>query len=167
MTGCRRQCDWDENDVCKTCGIDYSPPKKLRPFHLGFLVNNIEESVKFYTEVLGCTTGRISENSFVLNFQGHQLVAQLVEKMPAIATDPLDGKTAPALHFGLVMEWDEWHMLKAKLVAIDFMIVPYTLHEGLPSEQMTFLIKDPSGNHLEFKTFKDDSSIFDSKIDNA
>ncbi len=24
MSGCRRQCDWDENQVCKTCGIDYN-----------------------------------------------------------------------------------------------------------------------------------------------
>ena len=27
MTGCRRQCDWDENMVCRSCGIDYSDPK--------------------------------------------------------------------------------------------------------------------------------------------
>ena len=24
MTGCRRQCDWDDNMVCRACGIDYS-----------------------------------------------------------------------------------------------------------------------------------------------
>ena len=23
---CRRQCDWDENQVCRSCGIDYSTP---------------------------------------------------------------------------------------------------------------------------------------------
>lgn len=23
MTGCRRQCDWDESMVCRSCGIDY------------------------------------------------------------------------------------------------------------------------------------------------
>ena len=23
MTGCRRQCDWDKNMVCRSCGIDY------------------------------------------------------------------------------------------------------------------------------------------------
>ena len=28
MTGCRRQCDWDDNMVCRSCGIDYSPPQK-------------------------------------------------------------------------------------------------------------------------------------------
>lgn len=23
MSGCRRQCDWDKNMVCRSCGIDY------------------------------------------------------------------------------------------------------------------------------------------------
>ena len=36
LSGCIRQCDWDENDVCRSCGTDYSPPKKLRPFHSPF-----------------------------------------------------------------------------------------------------------------------------------
>lgn len=26
MTGCRRQCDWDKNMVCRSCGIDYGIP---------------------------------------------------------------------------------------------------------------------------------------------
>ena len=26
MSGCRRQCDWDKNMVCRSCGIDYSLP---------------------------------------------------------------------------------------------------------------------------------------------
>ncbi|MDG1546729.1 MAG: hypothetical protein P8Q55_05010 [Candidatus Poseidoniaceae archaeon] len=26
MTQCRRQCDWDKNMICKSCGIDYSLP---------------------------------------------------------------------------------------------------------------------------------------------
>ncbi|MEL0100607.1 MAG: VOC family protein, partial [Euryarchaeota archaeon] len=79
MSGCQRQCDWDENDVCRTCGIDYSPPKppesteevedaellesgkKLRPFHLAFPVDDLPAAKKFYTEVLGCSTGREKE----------------------------------------------------------------------------------------------------------
>jgi hypothetical protein len=26
MSGCRRQCDWDKNMVCRSCGIDYGLP---------------------------------------------------------------------------------------------------------------------------------------------
>jgi hypothetical protein len=28
MSGCRRQCDWDDNMVCRSCGIDYSTPSE-------------------------------------------------------------------------------------------------------------------------------------------
>lgn len=25
--GCKRQCDWDHNQVCRSCGLDYSVPE--------------------------------------------------------------------------------------------------------------------------------------------
>ena len=113
MSGCKRQCDWDENQVCRSCGIDYSPPKPLRPFHLAFPVDDLPAAKKFYTEILGCTTGREKEESCVFKFFGHQIVAHRVPKMPELSTNPVDGKKVPAMHFGLVLEWDDWHQLKA------------------------------------------------------
>ena len=83
--------------------------------------------------------------------------------MPELSTSPVDGKEVPAMHFGIVMEWDDWHQLKAKLESQDvkFVLGPYTRYEGQPGSQATMFIKDPCGNHLEFKSFKDDSAIFD------
>jgi len=163
MSGCKRQCDWDENQVCRSCGIDYAPPKQLRPFHLAFPVDDLPAARKFYTEVLGCSTGREKEESSVFNFYGHQIVAHRVPKMPDLSTNPVDGKKVPALHFGLVLEWDDWHQLRAKLESqgIEFVIGPYTRYEDQPGSQATMFIKDPCGNHLEFKSFKDESAIFD------
>ena len=43
----------------------------LRPFHLAFPVDDLPAARKFYTEVLGCTTGREKEESCVFNFYGH------------------------------------------------------------------------------------------------
>ena len=201
MSGCRRQCDWDDDMVCRSCGIDYSPPKpveestksesgakessttksddadqseesephetgkSLRPFHLAFPVDDLHAARTFYTEVLGCTTGREKEESCVFNFYGHQIVAHRVPKMPELSTSPVDGKKVPAMHFGLVLEWDDWQELKAKFEAedIEFVIGPYTRYEDKPGSQATMFIKDPCGNHLEFKSFKDDEAIFDSK----
>ena len=164
LSGCIRQCDWDENDVCRSCGTDYSPPKKLRPFHLAFPVDDLEKAKQFYVDVLGCTTGREKEASCVFKFFGHQIVAHLVPQMPDMSTSPVDGKDVPAMHFGIVMEWDDWHQLKDKLKkdGIEFVIGPYTRYEDLPGSQATMFIVDPSGNHLEFKSFKDESAIFDS-----
>ena len=84
--------------------------------------------------------------------------------MTNMSTTPVDGKDVPAMHFGIVMEWDDWHQLKDKLKkdGVEFVIGPYTRYENQPGSQATMFIVDPSGNHLEFKSFKDDSAIFDS-----
>ena len=43
---------------------------------------------------------------------------------------------------------------------IAYIIEPYIRFEGLVGEQSTMFFKDPSGNALEFKSFKDPSQIF-------
>ena len=43
---------------------------------------------------------------------------------------------------------------------IDFIIEPYLRFLGLPGEQKTMFFKDPFGNALEFKSFKDFNQIF-------
>ena len=52
--------------------------------------------------------------------------------------------------------------LAAKLreAGVEFLIEPYVRFEGEPGEQGTFFVKDPSGNALEFKTFRSDDDIF-------
>ncbi|MDG1557878.1 MAG: hypothetical protein P8Q98_08770 [Candidatus Poseidoniaceae archaeon] len=30
MSGCRRQCDWDDQMVCRSCGIDYGVPEPAK-----------------------------------------------------------------------------------------------------------------------------------------
>lgn len=165
LGGCIRQCDWDENDVCRSCGTDYSPPKKLRPFHLAFPVDDLDGAKEFYVNVLGCSTGREKKESCVFNFFGHQIVAHLVAQMPNVSTNPVDGKQIPAMHFGIVLEWNDWHQLKDKLDknGVEFVVGPYTRYEDQPGSQATMFIVDPCGNHLEFKSFKNDSAIFDSE----
>jgi len=55
-----------------------------------------------------------------------------------------------------------WKELAAKLRARDasFIIKPQRRFEGMPGEQNTFFLRDPSGNALEFKAFADDTQIF-------
>ena len=55
-----------------TFSID-APPAPGNPFHLAFPVRDIEESRKFYGDVLGCTQGRIGERlprNSIQNFRG-------------------------------------------------------------------------------------------------
>ena len=125
----------------------------------------MEKAKQFYVDVLGCATGREKDVSCVFKFFGHQIVAHLVSDMPKLSTNAVDGKEVPAMHFGIVLEWNDWHQLKDKLKkdGVEFVVGPYTRYEDQPGSQATLFIKDPSGNHLEFKSFKDESAIFDSK----
>ena len=71
-------------------------------------------------------------------------------------------KKVPSRHFGAILEWDQWHALSDKLQAanIEFLIEPTIRFAGEVGEQATMFFRDPSGNALEFKSFKDKSQIF-------
>lgn len=60
------------------------------------------------------------------------------------------------------MEMADWESLAQRLKAagITFVIEPYIRFEGLPGEQATMFVRDPSGNALEFKAFRDMSQVF-------
>ena len=60
------------------------------------------------------------------------------------------------------MEWNAFHALakRVKDAGVTFEIEPYTRFEGEPGEQSTMFFKDPSGNALEFKAFKDMNQLF-------
>ncbi|HEX4887025.1 MAG TPA: glyoxalase, partial [Luteibaculaceae bacterium] len=97
------------------------------------------------------------------NFFGHQLSAHLVEKMPDVPHNLVDGKKIPVAHFGVVLKPDQWILLRDKLAnkGITFLIEPYIRFEGQIGEQGTFFILDPAGNGLEFKMFQSDDMIFE------
>ena len=138
--------------------------KKLLPFHLAIPVNDLEKSRNFYKNILGCQEGRSSNNWVDFNFFGHQLVIHYKEKeSDDTKTNPVDGKDVPIPHFGVILEWNDFQNFSKKLIEkkINFIIEPYIRFEGLPGEQATMFFKDPCGNALEFKSFKDLNKIFE------
>lgn len=134
----------------------------LPPFHLAFPVQDLEAARHFYADVLGCATGRESERWIDFNFFGHQLVAHLAPNDADAATNPVDGEAVPVRHFGVILEWERWQALAEKLKAADveFIIEPGIRFQGRVGEQATMFFRDPSGNALEFKSFRDFSQIF-------
>ncbi len=131
-------------------------------FHLAFPILDLEETRHFYGNILGCEIGRESERWIDFNFFGHQLSGHICTQMPQISTNLVDGKNVPVSHFGAVLNWNDWEALSQKLKShqVEFLIEPYIRFKGEVGEQGTFFILDPSGNGLEFKTFKDMNSIF-------
>ena len=135
----------------------------LRPFHLAIPVKDLKESVDFYEKVLGCKRGRKDKQWVDYNLFGHQLV--LHEDKNLIKKEhfnEVDGKSVPVPHFGVVLEWSEFKSFSNKLIKqkIDFQIAPYLRFEGEPGEQLTMFFYDPSGNALEFKSFKNSEQLF-------
>ena len=137
--------------------------KNLSPFHLAIPVNNIAKCKIFYKEILGCIEGRSSNNWVDFDLFGHQLVIHFQESNNKnLHTNPVDGKDVPIPHFGVILEWENFKRFSSKLEkkGVEFIIKPYIRFEGEPGEQATMFFKDPSGNALEFKSFKDSSQIF-------
>jgi len=136
----------------------------IQPFHLAIPVNNLEKTREFYGNFLGFKEGRSSENWIDWNFFGHQLVTHLKEggQNKPVAINPVDDHDVPVPHFGVVLEWNQWHEFAERLKAnnIKFIIEPYIRFKGKIGEQATMFFLDPSGNALEFKSFQDISQLF-------
>lgn len=132
-------------------------------FHLAIPVHDLAQARTFYGEVLGCREGRSSDHWVDFDFDGHQLVTHLSpDDCEPVQTGSVDGKQVPVRHFGLILDWERWEALAVDLAehGVAFIIEPYVRFEGQPGEQGTMFVRDPSGNALEFKTFRDTNQIF-------
>lgn len=138
--------------------------QQLTPFHLAIPVYNLEACRTFYRDILGCKEGRSSNEWVDFNFFGHQLVIHYKPKDDNndLHINKVDGKSVPVPHFGVVLNWTVFHAFAEDLKSknIEFIIEPYTRFEGLAGEQATMFFYDPSGNALEFKSFKDMEQLF-------
>jgi len=138
-------------------------------FHLALPVQDLDQTLAFYTELLGCPTGRSSAHWVDLDFYGHQLVLHRTDadEVPARQSNDVDGHQVPASHFGPILEWSQFYALADRLRAaqLEFVIEPNVRFEGRKGEQATMFISDPSGNHLEFKTFRRIEALFASDLD--
>jgi extradiol dioxygenase family protein len=144
------------------CYNQFGKIEVMRPFHLAFPVTDLSAAKSFYVDVLNCKVGRSSDHWIDFDMFGHQVVAHLVEQAEHPSTNSVDGDDVPASHFGVILTMDQWNILKENLIAnkIKFIIEPKIRFVGEPGEQATMFFLDPSGNAIEFKAFKDDSSIF-------
>ena len=126
-------------------------------FHLSIPVRDIESTKEFYVLGLGCGVGRQSAVAITLDFHSHQVVAHVTKKLEA---------PQPSIyprHFGLVCqseeEWNMW-LNRAQHNQLEFFREPRRRFPGTPLEHLTFFLKDPSHNLLEFKYYFNPNAIF-------
>ncbi len=135
----------------------------IQPFHLAIPVKNLELCRTFYREVLHCKEGRSDTHWVDFDFFGHQLVIHQKEDFePQQISNPVDGHQVPVPHFGVVLNMKEWNILSQRLKnnGTKFVIEPTIRFKGRTGEQATLFFKDPEGNALEFKAFKDIGQLF-------
>jgi extradiol dioxygenase family protein len=133
------------------------------PFHYSFLVRDLDEARHFYGRLLGCAEGRSAETWVDFDFFGNQISLHRGETPPARAEGLVDGIRVPMPHFGAIVEWEAFASLAARLEAAgtDFVVTPRIRFEGAPGEQATMFLLDPSGNALEFKSFRNPEAVFE------
>ena len=137
----------------------------LQPFHLAIPVNDLDSSKNFYHHLLGCKVGRSSDKWIDFNFFGHQLVCHLSEKSSNEISNSVDFHEIPVPHFGLVLSWSDFKSITSDLSEkkIEFLIEPTIRFKDQVGEQAIAFLKDPSGNAIELKAFKNMDNLFRSE----
>nr|WP_221381531.1 VOC family protein [Actinoplanes polyasparticus] len=131
--------------------------------HLAVPVDDLPAARAFYGGVLGLAEGRSSDHWVDWSLHGHQLVTHVIPGTVRPAGESeVDSHEVPIPHFGLLLSTPEFHALADRLRAAGtaFLIEPYLRFPGAPGEQWTMFFRDPAGNALEFKAFRDESQVF-------
>lgn len=134
----------------------------LTPFHLAYHVTDLDAARAFYGGILGCREGRSTETWVDFDFFGHQLSLHLGQPFATTLTGKVGDKMVPMPHLGLVLHLDDWRDLSDRLSAagVAFVLPPSVRFEGEPGEQWTMFFRDPSGNPIEIKGFRDMAAVF-------
>ena len=136
--------------------------EKLNPFHLAIPVTDLEESKRFYHNLLGAKIGRFSDTWIDFDFFGHQLVCHLSPASISEISNPVDQEDVPIPHYGVVLDWNEFEAIIKQLEEkkINFIIKPTIRFKGEVGEQAIAFLRDPSGNAIEFKSFRNMDNLF-------
>ena len=125
-------------------------------FHLAIPARDLDEAHRFYVEQLGCKLARRYPDRITLDFFGDQLVCHLSDEWDR----------SPDLyprHFGVTFrERDDFDRLLdlARRRCVQFSRDVQTRFDGLVEEHLTFVLRDPSNNLLEFKYYDDPRMMY-------
>ncbi|WP_353476582.1 VOC family protein (plasmid) [Salipiger sp. H15] len=131
-------------------------------FHLAIHVTDLDETRRFYGDVLGCEEGRSTDTWVDFDFFGHQLSFHLGKPFETTRTGKVGDHMVMMPHMGVVLALPDWLALAERLEkhGIAFDIPPVIRFEGEPGEQRTMFFFDPSGNPIEIKGFADFAGLF-------
>lgn len=131
--------------------------------HLAIPAGDLSDTVKFYTDILGCSLGNSEEGRWVdVNFWGNELTLhQSEEQLPTVRHD-VDMGAVLVPHFGIHLTQDDFDAIKDRIATagLEYIDEPYRRFKGDKYEQETFFISDPNSNVLEIKCMKNPELLF-------
>lgn len=126
-------------------------------FHLAIPVHDLDEAQDFYVTRLGCKLARRYYDRITLDFFGDQVVCHLTDMPPA------EPESLYPRHFGVTFhDAADFEALHACAITrkIPFYHEVSTRFGGMVEEHRTFVLRDPSGNLLEFKHYNDPRMMY-------
>ena len=138
-------------------------------FHLAIPVEDLDKTIEFYCNVLGCKKGNSENNPPFswcdIDFWGNELTLHSsISEFRVNERHLVDKEDVSIPHFGVHLDAEEFQSLKGKLVQdwknVEFVNKPYVRFKGDVLEQETMFIKDPSDNIMEFKTMVNPDALF-------
>ena len=131
--------------------------------HLAIPAGDLNTTVKFYTNILGCSLGNSEEGRWVdVNFWGNELTLhQSEEQLPNVRHD-VDMGAVLVPHFGIHLTQKDFDDVKDRIAAagLKYINEPYRRFKGNKYEQETFFIADPNNNILEIKSMVNPHLLF-------
>ena len=131
--------------------------------HLAIPAGDLTTTVKFYTNILGCSLGNSEEGRWVdVNFWGNELTLhQSEEQLPNVRHD-VDMGAVLVPHFGIHLTQKDFDDVKDRIAAagLKYIDEPYRRFKGNKYEQETFFIADPNNNILEIKSMVNPHLLF-------
>ncbi|WP_282159971.1 VOC family protein [Ulvibacterium marinum] len=131
-------------------------------FHLALPCKNIEETRKFYADIIGANIGRNTEKWIDINLFGNQLTfTESGHFNFDFKSYKLDDYVLPTFHFGIIVPIEAWGEFYGRLCQMDLEVTTEAtfMHQKV-GEHLSFFVQDPNGFMLEFKSFKDSGEVF-------
>lgn len=131
-------------------------------FHISLPCLHIAATEKFYTQIIGVTTGRKALNWVDINLFGHQITFTKSGKFNFEYPSYSFEKTVlPSFHFGVILPQDKWATLYANLKKEDFLHIDKTTFlSGKKGAHQSYFLRDPNGYIIEFKCFDVADEVF-------
>jgi extradiol dioxygenase family protein len=129
-------------------------PETMRPiFHLSFPVRDLAEAIAFYQDELGAEIGRREPAFADALLFGAQVTLQ---NDPENVLNPMPRTR----HFGATIPWSQWEAIAERVgKAANLVEPPCVSYAGTPAEQAKLMLKDPSGNLIEVKAYRQPENV--------